>query len=288
MAGCTPASSPAVSPPVPVQTVVTLPSSTARSTSTASPELRLDSIINFRDVAGSGAGLAITGGGHMARGVVFRSGKLQQLSAADRVALIKAGVSDIFDLRTVAVAKRSPDPAVGRAKYHLINVFGVYETDDPVAKTPSAARRERQQMNRRFVTDPKQRERIGSLMRGIADARGAVVIHCTEGKDRTGWVSAILQMVAGVGDEQVMDEYLLSNRRRAQLIEQGIAKARKTGGSMASDVARIRLTVDDDYLKAGLDELEARYGDLNGYLKVGLGLDQETIVRLQLKLQSGA
>lgn len=154
------------------QTVVTLPSATARSTSTASPELRLDSIINFRDVAGSGAGLAITGGGHMTRGVVFRSGKLQQLSAADRVALIKAGVSDIFDLRTVAVAKRSPDPAVGRAKYHLINIFGVYETHDPVAKTPSAARRERQQMNRRFVTDPKQRERIGSLMRGIAGARG--------------------------------------------------------------------------------------------------------------------
>ncbi len=76
-------------------------------------------------------------------------------------------------------------------------------------------------MNRRFVTDPKQRERIGSLMRGIAGARGTVVIHCTEGKDRTGWVSALLQMIAGVGDEQIMDEYLLSNRRRAELIEQG-------------------------------------------------------------------
>lgn len=240
---------------------------------------------NFRDVAGTGAGLAIADGGHMTRGVVFRSGKLQGLSSTDKKALIKAGITDIFDLRTVKVAERSPDPAVGDAKYHLINIFAVYTTNDPMPTTVSAATRERQQLNRDFVTDPKQRKRIGTLLRGIADAKGAVIIHCTEGKDRTGWASAILQLIAGADERTVLDDYLLSNKRRADIIEQGVAKARKSGRT-AADIARVRLTVADSYLRAGLDELTRRYGDLDGYLTAGLGLDQATLERLRGKLQT--
>lgn len=290
LTGCASASGPAVTPPAPAQTAattsVTRPSATNSHTTKAPPEVRLDSVANFRDVAGSGAGLAITDGGHMTRGVVFRSGKLQYLSPADRATLIKAGVTDIFDLRTVEVAKRSPDPTVGDARYHLINVFAVYATNDPAPTTVSAATRERQQLNRQFVTDPKQRKRIGVLLRGIADARGAVIIHCTEGKDRTGWASALLQLIAGADEHEVMDDYLLSNRRRADIIDQGIAKARKSGGRTAADIARIRLTVSDDYLNAGLNELKSRYGDLDGYLTSGLGLDQKTVERLRSKLQT--
>lgn len=290
LAGCTPAPGPAVAPPAPGQTVastpVAAPSATNSHAPQASPEVRLAGVANFRDIAGSGAGLALADGGHLTRGVVFRSGKLQHLSAADRAALVRAGVTDIFDLRTVEVARRSPDPSVGDATYHLINVFAVYATNDPAPTTVSAATRERQRMNRQFVTDPKQRKRLGLLLRGIADARGAVIIHCTEGKDRTGWAAALLQSIAGADEEAVMDDYLLSNQRRADIIDQGVAKARRSGGRTAADIARVRLTVAAGYLGAGLDAMKARYGDLDGYLTSGLGLDRTTIERLRTKLQT--
>lgn len=286
LTGCAPTSAPVAEPQQStIATSPVTPSPSSSHTTTAAPGLRLGSVSNFRDVAGTGAGLAIADGGHMTRGVVFRSGKLQGLSSTDKKALIKAGITDIFDLRTVKVAERSPDPAVGDAKYHLINIFAVYATNDPMPTTVSAATRERQQLNRDFVTDPKQRQRIGTLLRGIADAKGAVIIHCTEGKDRTGWASAILQLIAGADERTVLDDYLLSNKRRADIIEQGVAKARKSGRT-AADIARVRLTVADSYLSAGLDEMTRRYSDLDGYLTTGLGLDQKTLERLRSKLQT--
>ena len=47
-------------------------------------------------------------------------------------------------------------------------------------------------MNRAFVTDSAQRKRIAQVLRAISKADGPVLIHCTAGKDRTGWVSAML------------------------------------------------------------------------------------------------
>lgn len=248
------------------------------------PEVRVRSVSNFRDVAGSGAGLAIGDGGHMRRGVVFRSGKLQPLSAADERALVAAGVTDVFDLRTDAVARRSPDPSVGRARYHLVNVFAVYSRVDPFPSSVRAARIERERMNRDFVADPKQRKRIGALLRDIAGARGAVIVHCTEGKDRTGWVSAMLQLIAGVDRPAVMREYLMSNERRSAIIERGVAQALAAKGRTAAEITRARLEVRRSYLDAGFDELVNRYGDLHGYLTEGLGLSDRTVDRLQAKL----
>ncbi|NMD47199.1 MAG: tyrosine-protein phosphatase [Propionibacterium sp.] len=262
------------------------PATTASATPTPAPDLAVDSVSNFRDLPGSGVGLAIADGGRMARGVVFRSGKLQGLSAADKRVLVAAGVTDIFDLRTDEVAKRSPDPAVGRATYHLINVFAVRSRVSPFPASVRAAERERQQLNRDFVADAKQRQRIGLLLRGMADAPGAVIIHCTEGKDRTGWVSAILQLIAGVDRETVVAEYLISNDRRAEIIDRGVAQARKARGRTGAEITRIRLVVAESYLRAGLDELESRYGDLHGYLTDGLGLDEPTIERLRTRLRT--
>lgn len=260
------------------------PATTASATPTPAPDLAVDSVSNFRDLAGSGAGLAVADGGRMARGVVFRSGKLQGLSAADKRVLVAAGVTDIFDLRTDEVAKRSPDPAVGRATYHLINVFAVRSRVSPFPASVRAAERERQQLNRDFVADAKQRQRIGLLLRGMADAPGAVIIHCTEGKDRTGWSAAILQLLAGADRATVMKEYLLSNERRADIIERGVAQARRAKGRVAGEITRARLEVAESYLRAGLNELERRYGDLDGYLTDGLGLRRQTVERLRAKL----
>ena len=298
LAGC--AVAPA-SPASPVTAPATPPASAAPASATPSrpaatpsatpsarvrnaPEVRVASVSNFRDVAGTGAGLTLADGGHMKRGVVFRSGRLHDLTSADERVLVAAGVTDVFDLRTDAVARRSPDASVGKATYHLINVFAVPSRVDPFPVSVAAARLERQEMNRDFVADPKQRKRIALLLRGIADARGAVIIHCTEGKDRTGWSAAILQLLAGADRATVMKEYLLSNERRADIIERGVAQARRAKGRVAGEITRARLEVAESYLRAGLNELERRYGDLDGYLTDGLGLSRQTVERLRAKL----
>ena len=303
LSGCTPAQTvapePSVKPPATTAPAATVPppapsaspsatppppSPTPTPTETQPPEIAIDSVWNFRDVAGKSAGLPLSGDGHMKRGVVYRSGKLKGMSQADRRTLVEAGLTDIFDLRTDEVAKRTPDPAIGDATYHLVNVYGVYSYSDPVATSAEQAMKQREELNRDFVSDARQRRRIGGVLKDIAEADGAVIIHCSEGKDRTGWVSALLQLIAGVDKATIMDEYLLSNELRAELIDADVAKVRKSKGKTEAEIRLARLTVHERYLLAGMDELRSRYGNLDGYLTDGLGLSETTIEALRDKL----
>ena len=250
----------------------------------AAPGLTIKSVLNFRDVAGDG--LLLADGSRMAVGVVFRSGKLAPLSSADRKKLVDAGLSDIYDLRTPAVISRTPDPAIKGAERHEANIFAVRASDPVRPGNEAEARTHMRTVNRNFVAKPAQREAIASVLESIADDNGPVLIHCTEGKDRTGWISAMLQLVAGADEDAVIEQYLLSNTYREALIDREVAKAKRSGGTRAGQIRRALLQVDASYLQAGLDELKTRFGDLDGYLTEGLGLSEETVETLRARLRA--
>lgn len=260
-------------------------SATPGSPTTSAREIVIASVSNFRDVGGSGDALLLSDGTTMARGVVYRAGRLRDLSEKDKASLNAIGLSDIFDLRTDEVAERSPDPAIKGADYHLINLYGVPSKRTPFFSDVDKARAEREQINRDFVSIPEQRARTAAVLRGIAHASGPVIIHCTEGKDRTGWVAALLQLIAGADEEAVIQEYLLSNTYRRDLIEEAVSEVQQTEGTLRARIARLQWEVDRDYLSAGLDEMTERYGNLQGFLTDGLGLDQGTIDVLRARLR---
>ena len=242
----------------------------------------MTSVSNFRDV--SGTGLALPNGERMAVGVVYRAAKLSTLSGPDSRELAKAGVSEVIDLRTDSVATRSPDVAIRGAEYHLVNVFAVYSTPAVTYRTAAAAAAHMEQLNVDFVGEAAQRRKIATVLKLVAAADGPVVVHCTEGKDRTGWISALLQLNAGANRDQVMSEYLKSNQYRAAVIDAGYrAKLRSSGRTVAA-AKRALLRVEPEYLGAGLDALEAKYNDIAGYLKDGLGLSSATVERLRDRL----
>ena len=247
--------------------------------------VELSSVPNFRDVAGSGKGLRLADGTRMATGLVYRSGLLEGMSAADRATLADAGLETIFDLRTDEVARNHPDPAIKGAEYRLVNVYAVARQprDDP--PDAAAARRRAIERNRAFVTDPAQRERIASVLTGIARADAPVLVHCTEGKDRTGWISAMLQIVAGADRPTVIAEYLASNRYRAALIEKKVAATLRSEGATRAAAVRTAATVERSWLVAGLDAATARYGSIEGYLTGGLGLSETTLAHLRDRLR---
>ena len=141
-------------------------------------------------------------------------------------------------------------------------------------------------MNREFVTDPAQRAKTAQVLEGIASAAGPVIIHCTEGKDRTGWISALLQLVAGVDEDQVVREYMLSNDFRRDAIEKSVAKDLKKKGATQAAITRVRLEV-REFLLAGLDQMSESYGSLDEFLTEGLNIAPQTIDRLRVKLRRG-
>jgi protein-tyrosine phosphatase len=250
----------------------------------AAKTLRLKVAANFRDVAGEGAGLPVAGGRTMKRGVVYRSDRLTGAETIDRLALRSLGLTDIYDLRTTETARRSPDPSIKGATYHLVNLFGTTRTPDDHPGTVAQVESSMKRMNERFVTDPVQRARLRNVLEAVAGSEGPVLIHCTEGKDRTGWTSAMLQLIAGADERAVLEQYLASNEYRKAVVAVEVEKVGARQGSAAARLYRAQRVLDASYLEAGLAAARARYGSVARYLRAGVGLSEETLRQLRERL----
>lgn len=217
-------------------------------------------------------------------GVFYRANAITP-NDTDLATLGSLGLSAVYDLRTDEEVAQKPDRPVDGAEYVRIPILsGDLAAGVAKLKTPEDARRFMQDMNRSFVTDPAARAGFARLLTDLADTSGPQLYHCTAGKDRTGWTSALLLGIAGVSRETVMNDYLLTNEYSAASIERTYQGIAATQGQAVADVYRPLLGVDASYLQAGLDELKAQYGTVENYLHTGLGLSQATIGQLALKL----
>jgi len=246
--------------------------------------LRLASVDNFRDVAGPG--YPTQDGGVVRRGVFYRSNQLR-LSEEDTRALVGIGLRCVVDLRARVEIDRHPDPEVEGAEWHHFDVMGIPMDEIASLRDSDGAVAVMHRVYRSFVEVPSSREAFGALFRHLA-AGGPQLFHCTAGKDRTGWVAALLLHVAGVDDDTIARDYLLTNERTSRSrarVEQSLAHHL---GEDAVNLFQPTLLADLDYLRTGYAAVAEHYGDRATYLCEGLGLDDDTVERLRdLLVQPG-
>src|SRR5262249_34449982 len=118
----------------------------------------------------------------------------------------------------------------------------------------------------------------------LAHAPGSALYHCSAGKDRTGWTSALLQSIAGVPAQTIMTDYLATDLYEAGQINRELAAIAAAEGSAAAAIAAQSMTSQPAYLQAALDQAIASYGSINAYLMQGLGLSQADIYVLRAKM----
>jgi protein tyrosine/serine phosphatase len=248
----------------------------------------LQSVSNFRDVAGisasnGGTGFADTtaNGGEMRTGVFYRSNALT-LSAPDLATVSGLGITKDIDLRTPGEIAATPDVVPTGATYLNINILGAGSaatSSVATAKSSAEVVTAMEGMYRGFVTDPTDRAGFRDTLLQLANTPGAVLYHCTSGKDRTGWASAILQTIAGVSPDTIMKDYLATNSYSAGSL--GILKL------LPPSLAAIfgpALGVQASFLQASLDQVTASYGSMRAYLTQGLGLTQADIYVLRARM----
>ena len=183
---------------------------------------------------------------------VIRSANLSGLTPAGVDVLQRHGLRSIIDLRTQLESTVQPDKVVPGATRRSFDVLGAVPASYLV-DLPSAYRA--------FVTDAHAREAFRASLLDIKNtvgAGGSVLFHCSAGKDRTGWLSAVLLTVLGV-DRQVVDaDFLASNSFRHAsptdplngvnigLLNAAFAAADKTYGSFENYVHKgLRLSDSD-------------------------------------------
>ncbi|MDZ5619232.1 tyrosine-protein phosphatase [Nocardioides sp. HM23] len=246
-------------------------------TSSSDEILRLASADNFRDVAG--AGYATHDGARVRRGVFFRSNELR-LNESDHDTLAGLGLRAVLDLRSKPEIERHPDAAVPGATWHNFDVSGIPMEQVAALRDRRSAVELMDRVYRSFVDSEAARVEFGGLLRQLATG-GPQLFHCTAGKDRTGWVAALLLHIAGVDDPTIESDYLLTNALTGSSRARVEAEIVTVLGGDHVSVFEPTLVADIEYLRSGYDAVQARYGDRAAYLREGLGLDDDVVTALR-------
>ena len=104
------------------------------------------------------------------------------------------------------------------------------------------------------------------------------MIHCTAGKDRTGFASALILHALGVADEVIAEDYLLTN--------QHYKRDASNVSDLPADVLDAIGNVEASYLAAAFEAVGNEYGDLETYLRDGLKLGTPEQTALKARYRS--
>ncbi|MEU4561020.1 tyrosine-protein phosphatase [Actinoplanes sp. NPDC023936] len=248
----------------------------------ADRSLHLASAPNFRDAGG----YRTADGQWVRMGVIYRANDLGKLTDADLAKLKRLGIRTDIDFRTDSEIAASPDRIPAGTTYIHANVIGASDVGtggiDLTTEAGGVAMMEAGE--KAFVSGEPGRAAYRTFFATVTDPKAAnVVYHCTAGKDRTGWASAALLTALGVPTSTVMRDYLLSNTYLAA----------SNAATLAAVPEAIRpgykavLDVRESYLMSGFDEVTAKYGTFDNYLRTGLGLTSKDLRALRAQLLVG-
>ncbi len=108
------------------------------------------------------------------------------------------------------------------------------------------------------------------------------VLHCTAGKDRAGFGSAMILTILGVPREKVIEDYLLTNTYVSDHVDSELLEIElKTFFRADSDNLRKINLVEERYIQAAFDTIDSHWGGMDKYLSEGLNLNESDIEKLK-------
>jgi protein-tyrosine phosphatase len=247
---------------------------------------------NFRDVGG----LPVEGGGRVAHGHLFRSEAIGEVGPEDAAHLADCGIDVLLDLRSAGERRKAP-----QVWWHTraVRIEEVDVTADmramaspwtPMIEQPGeiGARAMMIGVYRRLPAASRDAVRAAIAI----FARGeALLIHCTAGKDRTGFVVAVVLAAIGVPWRAILGDYMLSGEQpnphvvatSQAMIAQGIG--RDPDAATLAAVTGVR----PEYLETAFAALREGHGGVTAYLgEAGIGPEVIAALRARLIDQPGA
>ena len=220
-------------------------------------------IRNMRDLGG----LRTADGRKIKPQMLIRSAHLAQAEEQDT-----ENISEVIDLRTPAERQESPDLT-----------YGCEYTPLPVFEEINAGISHEEKARERAI--PNMEILYGMLIERYPDAfrrillrimqhdysKGAILWHCTEGKDRCGITTALVLEMLGVDRETIMEDYLKTNLVNIPKAAEIHDRLLETHGKEFADSVYRAFIADECYLKSAWKAM----GD--NFITEKLGIDREEI-----------
>ena len=225
--------------------------------------------------------------------MLFRSGHLQN---ADVDALRANNITKVIDLRTSLEALRKPDvkdSKITNVPISMLTIPNLFVMESEDWRTLLGAIRSGimetwdTNLYRQYIQDPQAIKATKQFFEEVvasAKEGKAVLWHCTAGKDRAGFATAIVLEILGAGRDTITQNYLRTN----ELIEDDIQRMigmffRMTGAADPNTGVALKhmFSARKEYLEAAYDMVEKLYGDFGMFLNEGLGLRDEDISKMR-------
>lgn len=240
-------------------------------------EIKLDSIANIRDFGGTPA----AGGRYIARNRLIRSAKLTKAETQDLEYLKEEHDLDtIIDLRTCKEIEEAPD-RYGDLNYLHMPIIETFREGVTHEKREKHRFPEMTDIYVDIVSDPLHIQNMRKILTAImvrGSEEGAVLWHCSEGKDRCGILSALILKILGVSDEIIRQDYLETNKTNQPKAEALYKKILLSAGEEIARGVYQAYIADEKYLNAAFEKM----GD--NYIEDVLKIDQKAIEEFREKM----
>ena len=258
----------------------------------------LEGLANLRDVGG----IPTTDGSQIQTGRLLRSDNLQTLTVADVDRLLGLGLTDIIDLRSdFEVESEGPGPLTGHrgVRIHQHSMFrewreGVGE-DKPDVRPEVLPEQALPWIDLEPSIDAghpvashylsylaDRPDSVLAALRAIATARGAALVHCAAGKDRTGTIVAMALVLVGADREEVIADYAATTERIEAVV--GRLLDTVTYAENLRDRPIASHATYPETMRAFLDYVDERYEGVEPLLRrVGWTADDTRRLRVKLR-----
>ena len=262
------------------------------------PEIILSGAPNARDLGG----IETIDGRVLRPGRLIRSGMLSRLDDNDISYLKNAGLRTVVDFRTTAERLQKPDRLPGGVDIICPMLEDKTEgiTRDKPETEDEEAQRTVKMARRLMERDPDAAAQMRSLYPILVTLEhsvlhyrqffeillrheeGALLYHCTMGKDRVGTATALILSALGVSRENIFEDYLITRTRCAPGTQRLINNCKRYTGDVAElEFIRTLDTVREDFLGAAFKAIDDNYGGMDMFLHEQMALDDNKLARLR-------
>lgn len=260
--------------------------------------IRLTGVSNTRDLGG----IQTVDGRTIRHKRLIRSGTLEKATREDiRILTEDYQMKTIIDFRNTIERMQRPDPQIEGVTVYVNpimkdEVFGItHEEDGWKDKHPieglirycQGANNDAEgiiaKMYANYILNDFGIAQYRKFFRYLSEhSNGAVLWHCTAGKDRVGTGTALLLSALGVDRKTILEDYLKTNLYVKEETDFLIQEAGKAGADKETLKAiTVLLGVCREYMETVFATIEQYYGSMQNYLEKAMGLTNDKIVRLQ-------
>ncbi|MEF9875707.1 MAG: tyrosine-protein phosphatase [Gordonibacter sp.] len=205
---------------------------------------------------------------------LYRSRQLNNLSATDVEALCELGIVDVYDLRKPAERAACERPSCAENPPFRLQVISGDLQGDPLR-----TQLHRAQNIARAYGLPGERmtnlyaimARHGDLLREAIDPllhpTAPALVHCVNGKDRTGIVCACIQRLMGFDSTSIVQDYLVTNQLNAPMNQRDLAALAKRLEPDGLAVMAAMFEARTVYLEAFWQTIEEEYGSFEAFMQ---------------------